>query len=897
MGATSNQGATVPAVLNRLLSIGDGKFTRKLQSVTDQVNALAEDFTTMTDQQLRAMTTEFRDRLTAGETTDDLLPEAFALVREAADRVLGKRHYDVQVMGGVALHYGYVAEMKTGEGKTLVSTLPAYLNALSGKGVHVVTVNDYLAEVAAEQMGRIHAFLGLKVALLLPATEGADRVAAYAADITYGTNSEFGFDYLRDNMALTPAEVVQRGHHYAIVDEVDSILIDEARTPLIVSGPAPSNSSHYATFADLTDRMTLDEHYTVDLKKRTTAVTAAGVAFIEAELELDNLYAEQNAHLLLYLDSAVKAKELYTRDKDYIVSATGTVDIVDENTGRVMPDRRYNEGIHQALEAKEGVEVQAESQTFASVTLQNYFRVYDKLAGMTGTAMTEVAEFSTIYNLHAAAIPTHRPVMRIDWDDVLFRTEQEKFTAAVADVAKRYDAGQPVLIGTASVAKSEIVSRLLDEAGVPHQVLNAKHHEAEAAVIATAGRLKAVTVATNMAGRGTDIILGGNAETLAELELHERGLSPLDDLDEYEAAWAEVYPRLEAAAHAEREDVIAAGGLYVVATERHESRRIDNQLRGRAGRQGDPGESRFYVSLRDDLMTRFKADWVTWMLDKMVLPEGEPLANKRLAGSLAAAQAAVESQNYESRKDVLKYDDVLNAQRKIIYRERALVLAGVDFSADVDTMLREMTAKVVDMSYDPTGEGWNVPALVARLHMLGVTEATVEDIGEVVTNDVTVEEVTELSVSFVERVHGAYTEELGPDLAEVTARRGVLAAIDASWRQHLYAMDYLRSGIGLRSYAQKDPLVEYRSEAFAAFDKLLDDMPFQIVRAVFAYTRAEAASLLAERTAAAAAAGEVYVAKNLVLNNAPELPSRSDSDDGQDEDPPAGAADLEDERV
>ena len=685
----------MPVIIDRVLRTGEGKILRQLRRIADQVNSIEEDFAPLSDAELRAMTGQFRERLANGETLDDLLPEAFAAVREAAKRTLGQRHFDVQIMGGAALHGGNIAEMRTGEGKTLVATLPSYLNALTGKGVHVVTVNDYLAKRDSEWMGRVHRFLGLEVGVILAQMTPEERRKQYAADITYGTNNEFGFDYLRDNMAWGLEECVQRGHPYAIVDEVDSILIDEARTPLIISGPAEQSARWYTEFAKIAPRLRKSEEeddggdYEVDEKKRTVGVLESGVEKVEDWLGIDNLYESVNTPLVSFLNNAIKAKELYKRDKDYVVM-NGEVLIVDEFTGRILHGRRYNEGMHQAIEAKEGVVIQNENQTLATITLQNYFRLYEKLAGMTGTAQTEANEFHQIYKLGVVPIPTNKPMIRADHSDMVYQTSQAKFDAVVDDLAERYEAGQPVLVGTTSVEKSEVLARLLKRRGVPHEVLNAKNHEREAAIIAQAGRKGAVTVATNMAGRGTDIMLGGNPDFVADLELHQRGLSPVETPEDYEKAWPEAVEKAKRAVAEEHEEVVALGGLYVLGTERHESRRIDNQLRGRSGRQGDPGESRFYLSLEDDLMRMFNSDKVAHFMEWLKTPPEVPIESKAVSRSIRSAQTQVEQQNFEIRKDVLKYDDVLNRQRKVIYGERREVLEGADLHEQIRQMIDEV---------------------------------------------------------------------------------------------------------------------------------------------------------------------------------------------------------------
>jgi preprotein translocase subunit SecA len=648
---------------------------KRLKRIADHVNGLSDDIEKLSDAELRAKTDEFKKRYEAGESLDDLLPEAFAVAREAAWRVLDQRPFDVQLMGGAALHFGNVAEMKTGEGKTLTCVLPAYLNALSGKGVHVITVNDYLAKRDSEWMGRVHRFLGLDVGVILAQMTPDERRAAYAADITYGTNNEFGFDYLRDNMAHSVEDMVQRGHNYGIVDEVDSILIDEARTPLIISGPADGASNWYVEFARIAPLMEKDVHYEVDLRKRTIGVLEVGVEFVEDQLGIENLYEAANSPLVSYLNNAVKVKELFQRDKDYIVR-DGEVLIVDEFTGRVLIGRRYNEGMHQAIEAKEHVEIKAENQTLATITLQNYFRLYDKLAGMTGTAQTEAAELHEIYGLGVVSIPTNREMVRTDQSDLIYKTEEAKYIAVVDDVVERYEKGQPVLIGTTSVERSEYLSKQFTKRRVPHNVLNAKFHEQEANIVAEAGRRGAITVATNMAGRGTDIVLGGNVDFLADKRLRDRGLDPVETPEDYEAAWDEVLPQVKAEVEDEAKEVREAGGLYVLGTERHESRRIDNQLRGRSGRQGDPGESRFYLSLGDELMRRFNGATLESLLTRLNLPDDVPIEANMVTRAIKSAQTQVEQQNFEVRKNVLKYDEVMNQQRKVIYAERRLVLEG-----------------------------------------------------------------------------------------------------------------------------------------------------------------------------------------------------------------------------
>ena len=706
----------MPSILDSILRAGEGKILRQLKRISEQINSVEDDFVAMSDAELRGMTDEFKRRLAEdGETLDDILPEAFATVREAARRTLGQRAFDVQLMGAAALHLGNIAEMRTGEGKTLTGVFPAYLNALAGKGVHVVTTNDYLAKRDSEWMGRVHRFLGLEVGVILADMTPADRHRAYAADVTYGTNNEFGFDYLRDNMAWSLEETVQRGHHYAIVDEVDSILVDEARTPLIISGPAEQNSRWYTEFAKIAPRLRRGEDgegdYEVDEKKKTVGILEAGVEKVEDWLGIDNLYDPVNTPLVSFLNNSLKAKELFKKDKDYVVM-NGEVLIVDEFTGRILHGRRYNEGMHQAIEAKEGVQIKDENQTFATITLQNYFRLYDKLAGMTGTAMTEATEFMQIYKLGVVPIPTNKPMIRADETDVIYQTAQAKFDSVVEDIAERHQAGQPVLVGTVSVEKSELLSVMLKRRGIQHHVLNAKYHEQEAMIVAQSGRLGAVTVATNMAGRGTDIMLGGNPEFIADLELHQRGLSPVDTPEDYEAAWPEAVAKAKGAVAAEHEQVVEAGGLYVLGTERHESRRIDNQLRGRSGRQGDPGLSRFYLSLEDDLMRMFNSDRVAAIMDRLHIPADVPVENSVVSRSIRSAQTQVESQNFEIRKDVLKYDDVLNRQRQVIYGERRRVLEGADLHEQVRSMIDEVIASYVTAATaDGYPEEWDLEKL------------------------------------------------------------------------------------------------------------------------------------------------------------------------------------------
>ncbi|NJC71554.1 preprotein translocase subunit SecA [Planosporangium thailandense] len=825
------------SIFEKILRAGEGRMVRRLQAIANAVNSIEESYTELTDAELRELTDQYKERFADGETLDDLLPEAFATAREAARRVLGQRAYDVQIMGGAALHFGNIAEMKTGEGKTLTGVFPAYLNALSGKGVHIITVNDYLAQRDAEWMGRIHRFLGLTVGVILPNQPSEAHKAAYACDITYGTNNEFGFDYLRDNMAWSADDLVQRGHNFAIVDEVDSILIDEARTPLIISGPAEQSARWYQEFARLVERMQRgtdgEGDYEVDESKRTIAVTERGVAKAEDRLGIDNLYESVNTPLVGYLNNAIKAKELYKRDKDYIV-ADGEVLIVDEFTGRILHGRRYNEGMHQAIEAKEGVEIKQENQTLATITLQNYFRLYEKLAGMTGTAQTEAGEFNKVYNVGVVSIPTHRPMIRADRPDVIYKSEKAKFNAVVEDIVERHSIGQPVLVGTVSVEKSEMLSQMLRRRGIPHSVLNAKFHEKEAEIVAQAGRKGAVTVATNMAGRGTDILLGGNPEFLAAAELRQRGLEP--ETDEYAAAWDEARERWKKLCDEEAEEVIAAGGLYVLGTERHESRRIDNQLRGRSGRQGDPGESRFYLSLQDELMRRFRAGAVEAVMDRLNIPEDVPIESKMVTRQIRSAQTQIEAQNAEIRKNVLKYDEVLNKQRQVIYAERKRVLDGEDLHEQVQHMIDDtISAYVQGATAEGYAEDWDLDLLWTSLKQLYPIGTSLEDLVEEVGGIEGLDKEF-LEVKLKEDAHAAYArreEELSPEVMRELERRVLLEVIDRKWREHLYEMDYLQEGVGLRAYAQRDPLVEYQREGFDMFAQMLEGIKEEAVGFLF----------------------------------------------------------------
>jgi preprotein translocase subunit SecA len=828
-------------VLSKLLRIGEGRMVKRLQKVADYVNTLSDDVEKLSDDELRGKTEEFKKRIAGGESLDDLLPEAFAVAREAAWRVLDQRHFDVQVMGGAALHYGNVAEMKTGEGKTLTCVLPAYLNALSGKGVHVVTVNDYLAKRDSEWMGRVHRFLGLEVGVILSQLTPEERRAAYNADITYGTNNEFGFDYLRDNMAHSTDDMVQRGHNFAIVDEVDSILIDEARTPLIISGPADGASNWYTEFARFAPLMEKDVHYEVDIRKRTIGVHEAGVEFVENQLGIDNLYEAANSPLVSYLNNAIKAKELFQRDKDYIVR-DGEVVIVDEFTGRVLVGRRYNEGMHQAIEAKEHVEIKAENQTLATITLQNYFRLYDKLSGMTGTAETEAAELHEIYKLGVVQIPTNRSMIRQDQSDLIYKTEEAKYIAVVDDVQERYEKGQPVLIGTTSVERSEYLSKQFTKRRIPHNVLNAKYHEQEASIIAEAGRLKAVTVATNMAGRGTDIVLGGNVDFIADARLRKRGLDPVETPEEYEAAWHEELPKVKKLVEEEAKKVREVGGLYVLGTERHESRRIDNQLRGRSGRQGDPGESRFFLSLSDELMRRFNGATLEALLTRLNLPDDVPIEAKMVTRAIKSAQTQVEGQNFEVRKNVLKYDEVMNQQRKVIYRERKMILEGEDVQDTAHKMLVDVVTAYVDgATAEGYAEDWDLAKLwdaLKTLYPVGLDYHDLVDsdaVGE--PGELTQDELRDALIADAEKAYAKREADLeaiaGPGAMRQLERSVLLNVIDRKWREHLYEMDYLKEGIGLRAMAQRDPLVEYQREGFDMFTGMLEGLKEESVGFLF----------------------------------------------------------------
>ena len=861
------------SIVDRILRIGEGRTLKKLDAIAGQVESLAEEFSEFSDAELRDMTDELKERYQDGETLDSLLPEAFATVVEAADRVLGMRPYHVQIMGGAALHRGNIAEMKTGEGKTLVATMPSYLRALTGKGVHVVTVNDYLAEYQSDLMGRVHRFLGLTTGCILVGQTPAERREQYACDITYGTNNEFGFDYLRDNMAQRPDDLVQRGHAFVIVDEVDSILIDEARTPLIISGPATGDvNKWYKEFATISERLREGKDYEVDEKKRTVGVLASGIERVEDYLGVDNLYESENTPLIGFLNNAIKAKELFHRDKDYIVR-DGEVLIVDEHTGRVLPGRRYNEGMHQAIEAKERVEIKAENQTLATITLQNYFRLYPEgsRSGMTGTAETEAAEFAGTYKIGVVPIPTNKPMIREDQSDLVYTTVEAKLDAVVDDIAERHEVGQPVLVGTTSVEKSETLSERLRERGIPHEVLNAKQHAREAAVVAMAGRKGAVTVATNMAGRGTDIMLGGNAEHIAVSALKEAGLDPEENAEEYEKAWPEALSAAKEACRAEHDEVVELGGLYVLGTERHESRRIDNQLRGRSGRQGDPGESRFYLSMEDDLMRMFASGLAQRIMTSGAYPDDVPLESKMVTRGIAGAQRQVESRNYEIRKNVLKYDDVMTEQREKVYSERRRVLDGEDLEPQIEAFRAQAVSSIVNAG---TAEGrpdeWDLDALwdeLGRLYPVGLTQdEVVEALGgkDALTSERLIDELSEdVAVAYEDaeariEANALAHAQLGDEPMRTLERRILLAVVDKRWREHLYEMDYLKEGIGLRAMAQRDPLVEYANEGARMFRAMMEGIREETVEQIFAnVNRFDAAAQRAAEDGTAEAAQAV----------------------------------------
>jgi preprotein translocase subunit SecA len=814
-------------ILRSLLD-DNAKEIKRMSKKVQAINALEPVMQGLTDSQLKAKTEEFKERLTKGQTLDDLLPEAFAAVREASCRTLGLRHFDVQLMGGMVLHQGRIAEMKTGEGKTLVATLPAYLNALAGKGVQIVTVNDYLARRDSEWMGRIYKFLGLSVGLIVHGLEAEERRESYLADITYGTNNEFGFDYLRDNMAWEASQRVQRELNYAIVDEVDCILIDEARTPLIISGQADKPTQMYYTVAKIIPRLRATEDYTVDEKAHTSALTESGVAKVERMLGVGHLFDDTHTELAHHVNQALKAHALMKRDRDYVVK-DGQVIIVDEFTGRLMFGRRYSEGLHQAIEAKEGVKIERESQTLATITFQNYFRMYKKLAGMTGTAVTEEEEFRKIYKLDVTVIPTHMPMIRLDNPDVVYRTEKGKYQSAVEEIVVKQKTGQPVLVGTISIEKSEILSEMLKRRGTPHQVLNAKFHEQEARIVAQAGRLGTVTIATNMAGRGTDIILGGNPEFLAKEEIISRGIDPAE-VDP--ATYREVLSAMKAKCEAEHDQVVALGGLHIIGTERHESRRIDNQLRGRAGRQGDPGSSRFYISMEDDLMRLFGSGNIAGIMDRLGMDDTTPIDHPLISKSIETAQRRVEARNFDLRKHVLEYDDVMNKQREVIYAQRLKVLTGENLRESIEEMIKTVIDRTIASFAGDSRfpEEWNLDGLLAHAdeQFLPGHRITPEDLIKLEKN-----EIRDLFQQKALALYNFREEEVGFDAMRQLERMVMLKVVDQKWMDHLDAMDQLRQGIGLRAYGGRDPLIEYKMESFAMFNDMVASIQEEIVRYIF----------------------------------------------------------------
>ena len=851
----------MPNFLSKLLSMGADRELKEFQRITAQVNDLEPRFEAMTEDELRGCTAAFRERYERGESLDDLLPEAFAAVREASRRTTGLRHFDVQIIGGIALHRGTIAEMKTGEGKTLVSTLAGYLNAIPGKGVHIVTVNDYLARRDSEWMGQIYRYLGMSVGLLQNGMRLNLKKPAYDADVTYGTNSEFGFDYLRDNMVTRPLMRVQRGHHYAIVDEADSILIDEARTPLIISGAGTKSASTYKDFARAVRGLVPEVDFTMDEAKHTIATTDDGLKKVEGRLGIDDIYADVSGQLVNHLQQALKAEYMFHRDQQYVV-VDGEVKIVDEFTGRIMEGRRYSEGLHQAIEAKEGVSVREENQTLATITLQNYFLMYEKLSGMTGTAMTEDAEFREVYHIPVQVIPPNKPVQRIDHDDLVYRTIDAKFKAVADDVAERHANGQPCLVGTVSIENSERLSRILDKRGIKHNVLNAKYHEREAQIVAQAGREGAVTIATNMAGRGTDILLGGNPEELAEEavlaqdfgveqsvvrrvlaagdparlradELARQGVEVTDEvLLAIARARTEALARAKERCEIEKEHVRAAGGLCVIGTERHESRRIDNQLRGRSGRQGDPGETQFYLSLEDDLMRLFggdRMDKISAMMQRYDMPDDMPIQAKMVTKAVESAQRKVEEVNFAMRKNVLDYDNVMNTQRQVIYEERNKILDGKDLMARIDEVTRDTVEREV-AGFCPEGskrEDWDLEGLSRWLSDL-TGRKDVPQVGD----DLDEAGVVELVDGFVGSCFDEKAKRLGEDAMHALTAQVMLRVIDTRWMAYLQEMDYLKTGIGLRGFGQRDPLVEYKGEAYAAFTELVNTMYEDFLRVI-----------------------------------------------------------------
>ena len=890
-------------LINKLFGTRSQREIKKLQPTLDKILALEDEYKALSEEELRGKTAQFKERLNQGETLDDLLPEAFAAIREAADRVLGLRPYPVQLLGGIVLHQGRIAEMKTGEGKTLVAILPSYLNALTGEGVHVVTVNDYLAKYQSEWMGKVYRYMGLTIGLVIPGMEPAERRKAYAADITYCTNNELGFDYLRDNMAIYKQELVQRGHAFAIVDEVDSILIDEARTPLIISGKGEDSSKLYEmadyfvstlrkqVFAKTEDKEVHDDYdcdYFVDEKSRTVSLTASGIAKAEKYFGVENLADSENATLSHHINQAMKARGLMKKDIDYVVK-DGEIIIVDEFTGRLMYGRRYNEGLHQAIEAKEGVNVASESKTLATITFQNFFRLYNKLSGMTGTALTEEEEFAAIYRLDVVEIPTNKPVIRQDHSDVVYKTEAGKFRAIIAQVKACHEKGQPVLVGTISIEKSEILSKMLKREGIPHSVLNAKHHEQEAQIVAQAGKYGAVTIATNMAGRGTDIMLGGNADFLAKAELAKMNLPEelLREADSYaetsdpeilavRAKYEELLKKYKTSIVSEAEKVRAAGGLFIIGTERHESRRIDNQLRGRSGRQGDPGESRFYLSLQDDLMRLFSTDRVMGMMDSLGLDEDTPIDAKILSGAVENAQKNVESRNFRARKSVLEYDDVMNTQREVIYAQRQKVLDGEDLRENMMTMLRGLVESNVSTALSESGgvadeNGLN--HLARAMEGIYFAKGTLASRKEQLLGN-HAEDLTNTVYEIAQRTYEAKEAAYGAPVMRELERVVMLRVVDEYWMDNIDAMDDLKQGIGLRAYGQHDPVVAYKEEGFQMFEAMIQAIREETIRRMFLVQLRPTQEVKREKVAketGTAAAGQTVVKKQPVRNAAKKI--------------------------
>jgi preprotein translocase subunit SecA len=811
------------AIWSRLLRSGEGKKTRALESLIPEINAFEPEIQKLSDGDLTAKTGEFRQRLENGQDLNDLLLEAFAVAREGALRTIGQRAYDVQLMGGACLHFGWVAEMKTGEGKTLTSVLPVYLNALSGNGVHQVTVNDYLASRDAEWMGQVHEFMGLDVGLIIPGnSDPAHKRAQYGADVTYGTNNEFGFDYLRDNMAMTRGAQVQRGHAYCIVDEIDSILVDEARTPLIISGRLADAAQLYYKFASIVRGLTRDLHYEVDEEKRTVSPTEEGVHAVERALDIDNLYDSVRGNYVHQFGVALRGKELFTRDKEYIVT-NGEVKIVDDFTGRVLEGRRWSDGLHQAVEAKEGVKIKEENQTLATITLQNYFRLYEKLAGMTGTAQTEASELHATYGLHVVQIPTNLPLIRDDAVDLVFKTEEAKYDAVADDIAARYEKGQPVLVGTISVEKSEQLGKLLSRRNIPHEVLNAKQHTREAEIVTQAGQLHAVTVATNMAGRGVDILLGGNPEGMAVRDVRAEGVDPESEEGKAKVEKLEADYRLDTSS--EGDVVRELGGLYVVATERHDSRRIDNQLRGRSGRQGDPGASRFYLSLEDDLMRIFASGAMDWVMGK-ALPDDVPIDSKMVTKAVERAQTTVEQKNAESRKNVLKYDEVMNEQRKVIYARRNQILDGEDLRDEALERLAEAVDSTISTyCVSNVRAEWDLDGLINEMQVMWDNDLAIESLDDCVETD----EIYDRLMADGTAAYEGRETEVGSEAMREIERQVMLRVLDTKWREHLYDMDYLKEGIHLRAMGQKDPLTEWQREGFEMFSAMLEQAAREFV--------------------------------------------------------------------